>query len=56
MFDYVDDAKTLYRINRVLKRIGLEEVGDDILPWVKEARQRVYDQVPKLLNQYAIEF
>ena len=55
LFDYVDDAKTLYRINRVLKRIGLEEVDDAILPWIKEARQRVYDHIPELLNQYAIE-
>lgn len=55
LFDYVDDAKTLYRINRVLQRIGLDQIDDDILPWMKEARQRVYDRVPDLLDQYAIE-
>jgi hypothetical protein len=55
LFDYVDDVKTLYRINRVLKRIGLEEIDDNILPWLKDARQRVYDRVPDLLDQYAID-
>ena len=55
LFDYVDDNKTLYRINRVLKRIGLEEVEDALLPWISHARERVYQQVPNLLSQYAIE-
>jgi len=55
LFDYVDDERTLYRINRVLKRIGLDQIDDDILPWIKEARRRVYDRVPDLLDQYAIE-
>lgn len=53
LFDYVDDERTLYRINRVLKRIGLAEVDRQILPWVGEARQRVYDHVPDLLDQYS---
>ncbi len=55
LFDYVDDDRTLYRINRVLTRIGLDKIDDDILPWMQDARQRVYDDVPKLLDQYAIE-
>jgi len=55
LFDYIDDGKTLYRINRVLKRIGLDEVDNQILPWIAEARQRVYDRVPDLLNQYALD-
>jgi len=55
LFDYTDDAKTLYRINRVLKKIGLEEIDDRINDWMKDARKRVYDRVPDLLDQYAIE-
>lgn len=55
LFDYSDDAKTIYRINRVFARIGLEEIDDRIMPWMKDARARVYEQVPNLLNDYAIE-
>ena len=56
LFDYTDDSKTLYRMNRVLKRIGLEAIDDRILDWMKDARKRVYDCVPVLLDQYAIKF
>jgi len=55
LFDYTDDAKTIYRINRVLAKIGLEEIDDRIMPWMKDARVRVYEQVPNLLSDYAIE-
>lgn len=55
LFDYTDDAKTIYRINRVLAKIGLEEIDDRIMPWMKDARARVYEQVPNLLSDYAIE-
>ena len=56
LFDYTDDSKTLYRINRVLSRIGLETIDDRVFDWMKDARKRVYDRVPDLLDQYAIEF
>ncbi len=55
LFDYSENSTTLYRINRVLKHIGLEKIDDRILPWMVTARERVYDQVPDLLDQYAIE-
>ncbi len=55
LFDYSENSTTLYRINRVLKRIGLEEIDDRILPWMETARERVYDRVPDLLDQYAID-
>ena len=56
LFDYTDDSKTLYRINRVLSRIGLETVNDQVLDWMKDARKRVYQSVPDMLDQYAIKF
>jgi len=55
LFDYTDNSKTLYRINRVLTKIGLEPIDDRILDWMQDARIRVYDRVPDLLDQYAIE-
>jgi len=55
LFDYTDDSKTLYRINRVLKKIGLEPIDDRILDWMQDARKRVYARVPDLLDQYAID-
>lgn len=55
LFDYAENDKTLYRINRVLKRIGLEEIDDRVLPWMETARERVYDRATELLDQYRIE-
>ncbi len=54
IFDYQDNARTLYRVNRVLGKIGLEPIDDRILPWMDTARQRVYAEVDELLTKYPI--
>ncbi|MEM9942967.1 MAG: hypothetical protein AAF939_15495 [Planctomycetota bacterium] len=43
LFDYATDSGTLYRVNRVFHKIGLQEVGDEILEWMPAARQSVED-------------
>ncbi len=55
IFDYVTDEGAVYRMSRVLQRIGLEPLDDKILPWVASARPRVNEQINGLLSGYAME-
>ena len=55
LFDYSENETTLYRMNRVLNRIGLEMLDDSVIPWMEKARQRVYDNAKSLLHKYAVE-
>lgn len=55
IFDYVTDEGAIYRMSRVLERIGLEPLDDKILPWVATARPRVDEQIKGLLSGYAME-
>ena len=50
LFDYVEDERVRYRLNRVLKRIGLVELPRGFLDWLPNARRRVYDVAPVLLT------
>lgn len=54
LFDYSDDAKLLYRLNGVMKRVKLNELDESILPWLGTVRKRVYDKAEDLLNEYAV--
>jgi hypothetical protein len=55
LFDYATDDGVVFWINKVLTRVKLEPLGDRILEWMPQARQRVYENVSGLLPQYAIE-
>ena len=55
LYDYTTDEGTFYRINRVMKRVKLDEAPDEMLDWMPEARNRVYDSANDLLAEYAIE-
>ena len=55
IFDYVDNEQTLYRVNRVLSRIGLDPIDNRIVPWMESARQRVYAKIDGLLEKYALK-
>ena len=55
LFDYVTDEGMVFWINKVLKRVKLEPLGEQILDWMPGARRRVYDNVAGLLPQYALE-
>ncbi len=54
IFDYMTDEGAAYRMNRVLERIGLGTLDDNILPWAATARQRVYARISALLEGYAM--
>jgi hypothetical protein len=47
--DYPSDARLLYRLNGVMKRVGLSELPDSMLQFLPEARQQVAQQQQQLL-------
>jgi hypothetical protein len=55
LFDYSTDEGTVMRINKVLARIGLDTLDEQILPWMKATRSEVYDRANDLLSDYKLE-
>lgn len=49
IFDYADDQRMLYRINRVFERVRLEPIRSELDAWLPSVRQRVYEQANALL-------
>lgn len=41
LYDYREDAKLLWRLNHVMKRVGLPQLPDSLLNWLPSARERV---------------
>ena len=54
LFDYDTDEGIIYWINKIFKRIKLDPLGPEILEWMPQARQRVYDNAGALLPKYPI--
>lgn len=52
LYDYATDQGTIFRLNRVLARIGLETADSSILDWMPGARKRVYTRVDGLLENF----
>lgn len=50
LYDYVDDGKTRYRLNRVLRAVKLAELPESFLEWLPTARERVYKLAPQMLT------
>ena len=50
LYDYLDDAKLLTRLNRVMCRVKLPELPSSMLTILAGARQPVREQLPKLLD------
>jgi hypothetical protein len=51
LYDYVDDWRVRYRMNRVLKRIGLAELPPEFEHWLFDARKSVYANALEMLNE-----
>ena len=49
LYDYERDDLLVMRLNQVLKRIRLNQIPDDVLPFVAEARVEVNDRAEELL-------
>ena len=47
----MDDAKLLYRLNRVLVRVRLPELPDGAVRVITESRKLVRDEMPALVNE-----
>ncbi|QDV46617.1 hypothetical protein Enr13x_65260 [Stieleria neptunia] len=41
LYDYVDHTQLLMRLNQVMRRVGLAELPDSVLPWLQEASELV---------------
>ncbi|MCS7468789.1 hypothetical protein NZK35_19225 [Stieleria sp. ICT_E10.1] len=41
LYDYVDHRRLLMRLNQVMRRVGLAELPDSVLPWLQEASELV---------------
>lgn len=54
LYDYVTDEGVVFRINQVMKRVGLSSVPSEVLAWTPGARQRVYERAAELLPEYRI--
>ncbi len=50
LYDYFEDAGVMYRINRILKRIGLSELPESCIEWVAHTRSRVNQEFNELLS------
>ncbi len=51
LYDYFEDDRVAYRMNRVLDRVGLARLSDEFVDWVAVARVRVYRNAPRLLAE-----
>ena len=50
LFDYLDNDRLAYRLNQVMKRVGLPEFGDSVIELFPAMRQRVYRCHDELLT------
>ena len=53
--DYVDDAKLLYRLNRVLARVRLPELPESAVRVISDSRKLVRDQMSVLLTDEILQ-
>lgn len=49
LYDYADDAKLCYRLNQVMRRVGLPELPETMCEVLAPARAAVAARVPELL-------
>jgi hypothetical protein len=50
LFDYLDDARLLMRLNQVMRRVGLPQIASSVLELFPSMRSRVRDRMPELLT------
>lgn len=49
LWDYLDDAKLLARLNQVMRRVKLPRLSEGVLDLLPEARRKVYSRKAELL-------
>ena len=50
LYDYLDNAGLLLRLNQVMKRVKLQPLPDSLMPWLQTTRQLVESQAQRLLT------
>ncbi|MCA9197817.1 MAG: hypothetical protein KDA87_09780 [Planctomycetales bacterium] len=50
LYDYADDERLLFRLNGVMKRVGLAQLPNQLVPWFSDARRRVAASEDNLLK------
>jgi len=50
LYDYLDDAKLLFRMEQVMSRVGLPPLGEHLVVWLPSARRIVADRCDQLLT------
>lgn len=51
LYDYLDHTQLLKRLNQVMKRVGLVELPESVLPWLQEASELVEFRRVRFLTQ-----
>ncbi len=51
LYDYLDDAKLLYRLNQVMRRVGLPVLPDDFVSLLPTARAQIAASAGDLLDR-----
>jgi hypothetical protein len=49
LYDYLDDARLLMRLNHVMRRVGLPQIGPSVLALIPAMRCRVRERMSELL-------
>lgn len=50
LYDYQEDAKLLFRLNMIMRRVGLSPIPEDLQAWFPEARQQLRPRIAELLS------
>lgn len=50
LYDYAEDAKLLFRLNQVMRRVRLPAIPAELQRWLPDARQRVRERADDLLG------
>lgn len=49
LYDYSDDQQLLRRLNQVMKRVGFDQLPDEVTEFFPDARQQIADRIDELL-------
>ncbi len=50
LFDYLDDESLLFRLNQVMRRVGLAKLPPAVLDWLPDARRQVWQRRDRMLT------
>lgn len=50
LYDYLDDARLLFRLEQIMRRVGLPPLGEHLLSWLPAARAVVAQRCDELLT------